>query len=214
LASESSDLLRLNFSSDLRRLCIPSSKHPVTFFFLASATFPPLKNGQTFLLRRKGESRDDPKSTSITAENQSTGFRQFRTSPQAFSYHHRTINYSDMLVSRSLPCRPLETLFKTYRSRPRQWPLSVSVSVLLEWLSSYNQSLVFPHGHGGGGLALYWKKDWNVIILSSCNNYLDVSITIKNKSFFATFGSLSKLLQNKERHHGFSLVTSTISLAI
>ncbi|CAA7058696.1 unnamed protein product [Microthlaspi erraticum] len=47
--------------------------------------------------------------------------------------------------------------------------------------------LVPPHSPGGGGLALFWKSDINLLINSSCDNYIDTTITYKGNPFITTF---------------------------
>lgn len=44
-----------------------------------------------------------------------------------------------------------------------------------------------PTGHGAGGLALYWKQEINVSILSSSANCIDTIIVFEGKSFHASF---------------------------
>lgn len=50
-----------------------------------------------------------------------------------------------------------------------------------------HSSLVVPQGHGGGGLALFWKDDGKLEVISACVNYFDTKIVIREKSFYATF---------------------------
>ncbi|CAA7035949.1 unnamed protein product [Microthlaspi erraticum] len=47
--------------------------------------------------------------------------------------------------------------------------------------------LVPPHSPGGGGLALYWKTEVNLTIQASCDNYIEVAISYKGKTFKTTF---------------------------
>lgn len=47
--------------------------------------------------------------------------------------------------------------------------------------------LVPPHGHGGGGLALFWKQNLNVEILSSDHNCIDTRVIFEEKTFYASF---------------------------
>lgn len=47
--------------------------------------------------------------------------------------------------------------------------------------------LVPPTGHGAGGLALYWKQQLSVSILSSSANCIDTIIVFEGKSFHASF---------------------------
>jgi len=57
----------------------------------------------------------------------------------------------------------------------------------LDWMQYSSHFLVSPHSPGGGGLALYWKQDVELEVLSSCQNYLDTRIKAAGKQFFATF---------------------------
>jgi len=47
--------------------------------------------------------------------------------------------------------------------------------------------LVSPQGHGGGGLALFWKQEVTLVVNLSCENFIDACVTTKGKTFFATF---------------------------
>lgn len=57
----------------------------------------------------------------------------------------------------------------------------------LHWLQSNNYFAVPPHTPGGGGLFLSWKKDMDLQINSSSNNFIDATVSYKDKSFHATF---------------------------
>lgn len=57
----------------------------------------------------------------------------------------------------------------------------------LHWLKEENNFIVPPHSPGGGGLVLSWKKDVDVTILSSSQNFIDTRIISKGKYFLATF---------------------------
>lgn len=57
----------------------------------------------------------------------------------------------------------------------------------LPWLKDENNCFVPPHSPGGGGLVLSWKKDIELTVLSTSNNFIDTRITSKGKSFLATF---------------------------
>lgn len=57
----------------------------------------------------------------------------------------------------------------------------------LTWLKEENTCIVPPHSPGGGGLMLSWKKDIDLVVLSTSNNFIDTRITSKGKSFLATF---------------------------
>ena len=62
-----------------------------------------------------------------------------------------------------------------------------SVLNSLNWMNYKSHFLIPPHSPGGGGLALLWKQELEVTILSSCQNYIDTKIKAAGKSFFATF---------------------------
>lgn len=47
--------------------------------------------------------------------------------------------------------------------------------------------LVSPHNQGAGGLALFWKNDINLQVLSLSQNNIDTLITFKDHSFHSTF---------------------------
>ncbi|CAA7049076.1 unnamed protein product [Microthlaspi erraticum] len=47
--------------------------------------------------------------------------------------------------------------------------------------------LVPPHSPGGGGLALFWKQEVELTVLSSCDNYIETTVTYKEKIFITTF---------------------------
>lgn len=47
--------------------------------------------------------------------------------------------------------------------------------------------LVYPHNQGAGGLALFWKNDINLQVLSSSHNHIDTLIIFKDHSFHSTF---------------------------
>lgn len=57
----------------------------------------------------------------------------------------------------------------------------------LDFLEYENKFFVSPHSPGGGGLSLFWKKEINITISSSCNNYIDTTISYKTNLFAATF---------------------------
>uniref|UniRef100_A0A1J3II32 Endonuclease/exonuclease/phosphatase domain-containing protein n=1 Tax=Noccaea caerulescens TaxID=107243 RepID=A0A1J3II32_NOCCA len=48
-------------------------------------------------------------------------------------------------------------------------------------------AFVSPHSRGGGGLALFWKQDVDLEILSFCKDYFDTKVSINSISFFSTF---------------------------
>ncbi|KAG7533037.1 Reverse transcriptase zinc-binding domain [Arabidopsis thaliana x Arabidopsis arenosa] len=55
------------------------------------------------------------------------------------------------------------------------------------WMNYPSHCLVSPHSPGGGGLALFWKHEIEILILDSKQNFLDTKVTAAGKSFFATF---------------------------
>ena len=57
----------------------------------------------------------------------------------------------------------------------------------LAWMQFPSHLLIPPHSPGGGGLALYWKSELDVSILTSCQNFIDTRIKYAGKVFFATF---------------------------
>lgn len=50
-----------------------------------------------------------------------------------------------------------------------------------------HSAFVPPHGHGGGGLALFWSQDVSIEVLSTCDNFMDTKISTQGSGFFATF---------------------------
>ncbi|KAG2274085.1 hypothetical protein Bca52824_056640 [Brassica carinata] len=87
----------------------------------------------------------------------------------------------------------------------------------LPWLKDENNCFVPPHSPGGGGLVLSWKKDIELTVLSTSNNFIDTRITSKGKSFLATFtygepdhtkrqafltGDFNELIDNSEKRGG------------
>jgi len=56
-----------------------------------------------------------------------------------------------------------------------------------KWMNFPSHLLVSPHSPRGGGLALFWKKEVEVTILSSNQNFIDTKVRTTGKSFFATF---------------------------
>lgn len=56
-----------------------------------------------------------------------------------------------------------------------------------EELNFDSHFLVSAHGHGAGGLALFWRKDLNLQVLSSSQNHIDTKIAYKNLTFYSTF---------------------------
>lgn len=57
----------------------------------------------------------------------------------------------------------------------------------LTWLQANNFFAVPPHSPGGGGLFLSWKKDINLVVTSSTDNYIDTTIEYKGIFFQTTF---------------------------
>lgn len=62
-----------------------------------------------------------------------------------------------------------------------------SVLQSLSWMNYNSHHLIPPHSPGGGGLALLWKQELDVSILSSCQNFIDTKIKAAGKVFYATF---------------------------
>ena len=50
-----------------------------------------------------------------------------------------------------------------------------------------NRVLVTPVGHGAGGLALLWKQEINLQIISTSANCIDTCIIFEGKKNFASF---------------------------
>lgn len=57
----------------------------------------------------------------------------------------------------------------------------------LKDLNFSSHHLVSPHGHGGGGLALLWKNDIDVKVLTANHNFIDTSVKYKDSELFCTF---------------------------
>ena len=47
--------------------------------------------------------------------------------------------------------------------------------------------LIPPTGHGAGGLAILWKQEVKLHVLSSNANFIDTCIEFEGKTFFAAF---------------------------
>lgn len=47
--------------------------------------------------------------------------------------------------------------------------------------------LIQPTGHGAGGLAIFWRKETKLHILTVNANFIDTCIEYEGKSFFAAF---------------------------
>lgn len=50
-----------------------------------------------------------------------------------------------------------------------------------------NSHLVSPTDQRGGGLALFWKAEIELIVLNTCKNYIDTTLRYEGKVFYATF---------------------------
>lgn len=48
-------------------------------------------------------------------------------------------------------------------------------------------TLVSPEGHGGGGLALFWKQEIEINTLHTCKNFIDTKVKAEGKTFYITF---------------------------
>lgn len=57
----------------------------------------------------------------------------------------------------------------------------------LEWMGYASNFLVPPLSPGSGGLALFWKQNIEIEIVSSCQHFINTKVTAKGKSFFSTF---------------------------
>lgn len=57
----------------------------------------------------------------------------------------------------------------------------------LDFLDQYKRILVPPERPNSGGLALFWKNDLNLTVLSSNKNVIDTEITHKGNFFFGSF---------------------------
>lgn len=57
----------------------------------------------------------------------------------------------------------------------------------LKDLNFDSHHLVSPHGQGGGGLALLWKKEVDIQVLSASHNFIDTKVSYKGNDFFRTF---------------------------
>lgn len=75
-----------------------------------------------------------------------------------------------------------DILFLTEKKNPDDFVLKA-----LNWMGYGSSTLVSPHSQGGGGLALFWKQEFDIVILSTCINFIDTNINYKNTSFYATF---------------------------
>ena len=64
---------------------------------------------------------------------------------------------------------------------------TTTVLNLLQGLNYPSHHLVEPHSPGAGGLALFWKNNIEVEILSSCPHFIDTRIKAKGREFYATF---------------------------
>ena len=56
-----------------------------------------------------------------------------------------------------------------------------------EQLTYEHRVLVPPVGHGAGGLALLWKQEVNLQVLSANANHIDTCIEFEGNNFFAFF---------------------------
>jgi len=57
----------------------------------------------------------------------------------------------------------------------------------LLWMGYDSHHFVLPSSTGAGGLALFWKHNIEMEVLSSCQHYIDAKVTAKGCSFFSTF---------------------------
>ena len=57
----------------------------------------------------------------------------------------------------------------------------------LQWFQEENYYIVSPHSPRSGGLFLYWKKEIDLAVLSSTQNYVDTTITSKRDLLHSNF---------------------------
>ncbi|WZZ70042.1 hypothetical protein YC2023_081412 [Brassica napus] len=79
----------------------------------------------------------------------------------------------------------------------------------LDFLGAEHRHLVPPERPNSGGLALFWKQDIDLQILSSSKNVIDTIINHKGSSFFATF-----VYGDPETQHRFMVWDLLISLSL
>ena len=60
----------------------------------------------------------------------------------------------------------------------------------LEQLNYDHHYLVPPTGHGAGGLALFWKQNVVLDIISADANCIETSIRFEGRKFFSSFSNL------------------------
>lgn len=58
---------------------------------------------------------------------------------------------------------------------------------VFNWLGYNYHAIVPPHGQGGGGLALFWKQEIDMQVISANDSFIDTIIKQKGDSFHATF---------------------------
>lgn len=75
-----------------------------------------------------------------------------------------------------------DLLFLMETKKPSETVLSS-----LQWLDYPSKNLVDPLSLGAGGLALFWKNNIEVEIISSCIHFIDTKIKAKGRSFYSTF---------------------------
>lgn len=113
--------------------------------------------------------------------------------------------FSESIYSRSLKmtswnCRGLGNPQTVRRLKEIQRTVSPDIMFLSETknpdpfvlkktqqLGFENHHLVPPKGHGAGGLAIFWKKEIKLHILSANANFIDTCIEYEGKSFFGAF---------------------------
>lgn len=77
--------------------------------------------------------------------------------------------------------------FQTFSSSLRQKNADDIVFNKFEWMGYAAHTLVSPEGHGGGGLALFWKQEIEMDMLHTCKNFIDTKVKAEGKTFYITF---------------------------
>ena len=75
-----------------------------------------------------------------------------------------------------------DILFLSETKNPDSFVLNKTKKLAYE-----NYHLVSPTGHGAGGLALFWKQEIKLSVISSCANLIDTFVEYEGKIFYASF---------------------------
>ena len=75
-----------------------------------------------------------------------------------------------------------DILFLSETKNPDSFVLNKTKKLAYE-----NYHLVSPTGHGAGGLALFWKQEIKLSVISSCANLIDTCVEYEGKIFYASF---------------------------